>query len=120
MLDKNPPDSQEVLQRTDTEVSLKQLTEEQRLTIEKYKHQLFNTGEKVAELLVMNQQLTGSLGDIEKIVSELVIENELLKHQLSANPNVKNHKQELQQGQSQIKELWSKSCDQVRDCDMFI
>ena len=40
LLDKNLSESQEVLQSADTEVSLKQLTEEQRLTIEKYKHQL--------------------------------------------------------------------------------
>ena len=110
LLDKNLPESQEVLQSADTEVSLKQ---EQRLTIEKYKHQLSNTEERLAELSATNQQLTGSLGDTEKRVSELVIENELLKHQLAASPNVENLKQELQQGQSRIKELWSKSCDQV-------
>ena len=50
----------------------------------------------------------------------MVIENELLKHQLAASPNLENLKQELQQGQSQIKELWSKSCDQVREFDMVI
>ena len=94
LLDKNLPESQEVLQSADTEVSLKQLTEEQRLTIEKYKHQLSNTEERLAELSAMNQQLTGSLGDIEKRVSELVFENELLKHQLAASPNVENLKQE--------------------------
>ena len=113
LLDKNLPESQEVLHSADTEVSLKQLTEEQRLTIEKYKHELFNTEERLAELSAMNQQLTSSLGDIEKRVSELVIENELLKHQLAVSPNVENLKQELQQGQSRIKELWSKSCNQV-------
>ena len=48
----------------------------------------------------MNQQLRGSLGDIENRVSELVIKNELLKHQLAASPNVENLKQELQQGKS--------------------
>ena len=52
-------------------------------------------GERVAELSAMNQQLTGSLGGIEKRVSELVIENELLKHQLAAAPNLENLKQEL-------------------------
>ena len=96
LLDKNPPDSQKVLQKTDTEVSLKQLTEEQRLTIEKYKHQLSSMEERVAELSAMNQQLTGSLGDIEKRVSEFVIENELLKHQLAVSPNLENLKQQLQ------------------------
>ena len=44
----------------------------------------------------MNQQLTGSLGDIEKRVSEMVIENEVLKLQLAASPNLENLKQELQ------------------------
>ena len=61
----------------------------------KYKHQLFNTEKRAAELLAMNQQLTGSLGDNEKRVLELVIENELLKHQLAASPNLENFKQEL-------------------------
>ena len=56
--------------------------------------------ERVAEQSAMNQQLTGLLGDIEKRVTELVIENELLKHQLAASPNLENLKQELQQGQS--------------------
>ena len=68
LLDKNLPESQEVLQSADTEVSLKKLIGEQTLTIEKYKHQLSNTEERLAELSAMNQQLTGSLGDIEKSI----------------------------------------------------
>ena len=55
LLDKNFPESQEVLQSADTEVSLKQLIEEQRLTIEKYKHQLSSMEERVAKLSAMNQ-----------------------------------------------------------------
>ena len=58
LLDKNLLESQEVLQSADTEVSLKQLIEEQRLTIENYKHQLSNTEERLPELSAMNQQLT--------------------------------------------------------------
>lgn len=45
---------------------------------------------------------------------------QLTQQQLTACSDFKNLKQELQQGQTHIKELWKKNCDQVQEFDLII
>ena len=120
LLGENPPGAKEGLESANTEVHLKQLTEEQRFTIMEYQQLLSDAEERAAQLLHKNQQLMGSLADVEERMSELITDNEQLKHQLAACPDLENLKQELQQRQSRIKELWKQNCDQVWETDLIL
>lgn len=50
----------------------------------------------------MNPQLRGLLVDIEKRMSELVIENKQLKNQLAASPNLDNLTTRAKQNQGVV------------------
>ena len=126
LVDENPHRAQGSLEDANTEIcTLRQWVEEQKLIIQESKQLLFDTGEKTAELSVANQELKGLLGDAEERLAKLVVENrrlteQLTQQQLTACSDLENLKQELQQGQTRIKELWKKNCDQVREFDLII
>ena len=111
--------SQEALETVDTEVcKLKHLVEEQQLTITEYKHLLSVTEKRITKLLVNNQQLMESLTKVEVRLGHVNYWKWCIKVPVFCWSWLE---QQLEERQSQIKELWKQNCDlEIQEFDLII